>query len=85
MTEEAGGSLALTEQLLNSMYLFIVFTQYLLIFFVSFVRAAPVAYRGFWARGRIRAIAASLTYSHNNTRSKLHLRPTPQLKATPDH
>ena len=29
--------------------------------------AVPVAYRSSWARGRIRAAAASLYYSHSNT------------------
>ena len=36
------------------------------------------------ARGLIGAIATGLHHSHRNTRSKLHLRPTPQLTATPD-
>ena len=38
----------------------------------------------FQTRGRIGAAAASLHYSHSNTRSKLHLQPTLQLTATPD-
>ena len=60
-------------------YLFI----YLFIYFWLFVfsRAAPAAYGGSQARGPIRAVAASLRQSHNNTGSKLHLRPTPQLMA----
>ena len=36
------------------------------------------------ARGRVRATAAGLCQSHSNSRSKLHLRPTPQLTAMPD-
>ena len=44
----------------------------------------PTAYESFQARGRIRAIAASLHHSQSNVGSKLHLRPTLQLMATPD-
>ena len=51
-------------------------------FFMSF-RATLSAYGGSQARGRIRAVAAGLHHSHRNARSKLHLRPTPQLTATP--
>ena len=36
------------------------------------------------ARGRTGAAAASLHHSHSNVGSKTHLRPTPQLMATPD-
>ena len=35
-------------------------------------------------RCQIRAVAAGLHHGHRNTRSKLHLRPTPELTATPD-
>ena len=45
----------------------------LLIFFFLFLRAAPSAYGGSQARGQIRAAAAGLHHSHNNTRSELHL------------
>ena len=53
-------------------------------FFLSFClfRATPAAYGGSLAGGLIGATAAGLHHSHSNTRSKLHLRPTPQLKAT---
>ena len=34
--------------------------------------------------GPIRATAAGLCHNHSNARSKLRLRPTPQLTATPD-
>ena len=53
-------------------------------FFLSFClfRAAPVAYRGSQARGRIGAVAASLCQSHSNARSEARLLPTPQLTAT---
>ena len=47
-------------------------------------RAAPVVYGGSQARGQIGAVAAGLNYSHSNTESELHLRPTPQLTAMPD-
>ena len=51
---------------------------------VCLFRAEPTAYEGFQARGRIEAVAASLHHSHSNSGSKLHMRPTPQLKATLD-
>ena len=47
-------------------------------------RAAPAAFGGSQARGRIGAVAASLLQSHSNDRSKLSLQPTPQIMATPD-
>ena len=47
-------------------------------------RAAPAAYGGSQARGLIGAIATGLYHSHSNAGSKLHLRPTPQLRATLD-
>ena len=53
-------------------------------FFFCLFRAAPSAYGGSQARGLIRAIAASLSHSHSNVGSELHLRPTPQLMAMPD-
>ena len=49
-----------------------------------FSRAAPRAYGNSQARGRTRATAAGLHHSHSNVGSKPHLRPTPQLTATPD-
>ena len=36
------------------------------------------------ARGQIGTVAAGLHHSHNKAGSKPHLRPTPQLRATPD-
>ena len=47
-------------------------------------RAAPAANRGSQARGPIGATAAGLHHSHSNAGSEWHLRPTPQLTATPD-
>ena len=52
--------------------------------FVFFFRATSVAYGGSQAGGQIRAVAAALHHSHRNAGSKLYLRPTPQLMATPD-
>ena len=46
--------------------------------------AAPAAYGGSQARGRIGAAATSLRQSHSNAGSEPHLQPTPQLMATPD-
>ena len=55
-------------------------------FFLAFLlfRAAPAAYGGSQACGRIRAAAAGLRHSHSNIRSELRLQPTPQLMAMPD-
>ena len=49
--------------------------------FVCF-RTVPAAYEGSQARGRIRAAAASLHYSH--ARSEPRRQPMPELTATPD-
>ena len=48
-------------------------------FFFLLFMAAPMAYRGSQAKGRIRAEAASLRHSHNHARSEQHLWPPPQL------
>ena len=42
------------------------------------------AYGGSKARSLIGAVAAGLCHSHNNVGSEPSLRPTPQLRATPD-
>ena len=60
-------------------YLFI----YLFIVFCPF-RATPAEYGGSQARGLIGTVANGPCQSYSNTRSKLHLRPTPQLTAMPD-
>ena len=57
---------------------FIYLFTYLLVF-----RAALVAYVSSQARGQIKDAAAGLHHSHSNARSKLCLRPTPQLRETP--
>ena len=67
-------------------YLFIYFC--LFVFFVvvavAISWAAPAAYGGSQARGRIGAVATGLRQSHSNAGSEPHLQPTPQLTATPD-
>ena len=52
-------------------------------FFLLF-RAVLVAYGSSQAKDQIRARPAGLHHSHSNPRSKLHMRPTPQLTAMPD-
>ena len=42
-------------------------------FIFCFFRAIPVAYGGSQARGPIRAVSASLHYSHSNARSQPRL------------
>ena len=57
--------------------------SYIYIFVCLFVcfRATPAAYSGSQARGLIGFTAASLCHSHNNIKSKPHLRTIPQLTA----
>jgi len=57
---------------------------YFIYLFLSFSRAAPVAYGGSQARGPIGAVAASLRHSHSHLGSEPRLQPTPQLTAMPD-
>ena len=52
--------------------------------FLAFFRAAPAAYGGSQARGRIGTAAAGLYHSQSNERSEVCLPPTPQLMATLD-
>ena len=47
--------------------------------------ATSAAHGDSQARGRIRAIAATLRRSHSNAGSEPSLQPTPQLKARLDH
>ena len=47
-------------------------------------RATFAAYGGSQARGLKGVVTTGLHHSHSNTRSKLHLQPTPQLMAMPD-
>ena len=43
------------------------------LFVFVFFRSGPVAYRSFWARGRVRAAAVGLYHSHSNSGSEPHL------------
>ena len=61
-----------------------IFGIFFFVLFLSFFRAAPVAYGGSQARGLIGAVAAGLCQSHSNARSKPRLQPTPQFTATSD-
>ena len=68
-------------------FCFVLFCFLLLVFCLfGLFRAAPEAYGGSQARGRIGAVAASLqhSHSHSNTRSEPRLQPISQLTATPD-
>ena len=63
------------------------FNFFIFLFFVFLLLrwAAPTAYGGSQARGRIGAVAAGLPQSHSNAGSEPGLQPTPQLMAMPDH
>ena len=52
--------------------------------FFAISRAAPAAYGGSQARGRIGAVATGLRQSQSNAGSEPRLQPTPQLMAAPD-
>ena len=60
------------------------FCLFAYLFIYCLFRAAPTACGSSQARGRIGATATGLHHSHSNAASELHLRPTPQLTATPD-
>ena len=62
--------------------LLFLFFYFFCLFAISW--AAPAAYGGSQARGRIGTVAASLRQSHSNAGSEPRLQPTPQLTATPD-
>ena len=55
-----------------------------ILFVFFFSMAAPTTYGDSQARGPIGAVGTGLHISHSNARSEPHLRPTPQLTATPD-
>ena len=80
---EIQGSMRKLHNDLTVSLLFFFFLIFLFCLF-AFSRAAPVAYGGSQARGRIGAVAAGLHQSHSNLGSELRLQPTPQLTATPD-
>ena len=73
-------SIPITGCLLTKVEFLIIFNFF--VFFFS--RAAPEAYGGSQTGGPIGAVAAGLHHSHSNVGSEPHLRPTPQLTATPD-
>ena len=52
--------------------------------FFFFLTASSMAYGDSQARGLIGAASAGLRHNHSNAGSKPHLRPTPQLMATPE-
>ena len=52
--------------------------------FICLLRAIPEAYGSSQARSQITATTACLHHSQSKARSEMHLRPTPQLTATPD-
>ena len=54
-----------------------------LFYFIFVFMVALMAYGGSQARGPIRAVATGL--HHGSSESELHLQPTPQLTAMPDH
>ena len=55
-----------------------------LVFFLNYIFLGGHTHHIWWVRGQIRAVAASAHHSLGNPGSKPHLRPTPQLTATPD-
>ena len=61
-----------------------VFFVVVVVVVVAISWAAPAAYGGSQARGRIGAVATGLRQSHSNAGSEPRLQPTPQLTATPD-
>ena len=63
-------------------FVFCLFVVVVVIVAISW--AAPAAYGGSQARGRIGAVATGLRQSHSNVGSELRLQPTPQLIATLD-
>ena len=62
----------------------VVFFFFFFFFCLFLLRAAPEAYGGSQARGRIGAVVTGLRHSHSNARSELHLQHTPELTAMPD-
>ena len=67
---------------LNFFFLFFCLLSFVVVVAISW--AAPTAYGGSQARGRIGAVATGLRQSHSSAGSEPRLQPTPQLTATPD-
>ena len=81
----ASGDLTKLWRKWKQLFFFVfVFVFFCLLVFLSFSRAAPMAYGDSQPRGLIRAVAAGLCQSHGNEGSELHLQTTPQLTAAPD-
>ena len=57
---------------------------FVVVVIVTISWAAPVAYGGSQARGRIGAVATGLHQSQGNTGSEPHLQPATQLTSMPD-
>ena len=77
----------LGEEMLKEMRAFSLKAVFVCLFvwvFFVFFGATPAAYGGSQARGLIGAVGTGPHQSHSNAGSELHLRPTPQLRATPD-
>ena len=60
------------------------FFLFVCLFVFGLLRATPTAFRGFQPRGPVGAVVTGLHHSHSNAGSEPHLKPTPQLRATPD-
>ena len=75
---------AFKQMLKNNLFTFSFFSSFFFFVFLLFLWAAPAAYGGSQARGRIGAVASHLHQSHSHAGSEPCLRPTPQLMATPD-
>ena len=58
--------------------------QFSFFLFLCLFRVTPTAYGGSQARGLIGAVGTGLLHSHSNAKSEPHLRPIPQLTATPN-
>ena len=65
-------------------FFFLSFVVVVVVVVVAISWAAPAAYEGSQARGRIGAVATGLRQSHSNAGSEPRLQPTLQLTATPD-
>ena len=63
---------------------FFILFYFIFFVFLLFLWAAPAAYGGSQARGRIGAVATGLLQSHSNAGSEPLLQPTPELTATLD-
>ena len=71
------------NMVVNTLFSHLSLSPFFFFFFLSF-RATPEAYGGSQAKGLIGTVATVLHQSHSNVGSELHLRPIPQLTATPD-